>query len=150
MRLLSALLAIALTTLIATASLAFDKGALRQELSTYNDRYNEIVASHDLEAFLGLYNDAPLWIAPEKPPVVGLDVPAGTFGFIIENKGVFSHSFDQFFASDDGTQAVMIGSYDLDVDKVGISAKGTYLFVLERNRDDWKIVADMFNKYAAE
>ena len=63
---------------------------------------------------------------------------------------MFSHKFDQLFASDDNTQAVMIGSYDLDVEKAGVTAQGTYLFVMERDGDGWNIVADMFNQHAAE
>lgn len=150
MRLISSLMGFALATMIAIPAIASETPALQRELTAYNDRFNEIVADYDLEAFLALYNEAPLWIAPEKPPVVGLDVPAGTFGFIVENEGVFSHSFETFFASEDGTQAVMIGTYDLDVEKVSVKAQGTFLFVLERNDDGWDIVADMFNQHAAE
>lgn len=149
MRLPSSLLGFALAILTAQPSVADDSN-VEQELTAYNDQYNRIVAEYDLEAFLALYNDAPLWIAPEKPPVAGLDVPAGTFGFIVDNEGVFSHSFDEFFVSDDGTQAVMIGGYDLNVEKVGVAAQGTYLFVMERNGNDWTIVADMFNQHVAE
>ena len=149
MRLFSSLSGFALASLVALTAAAQDRD-MQQDLSAYNDRYNEIVAEYDLEAFLELYGDAPLWIAPGQPPVAGLDVPAGTFGFIIENEGVFSHSFDQFFASQDGTQAVMIGGYDLDVEKAGVTAQGTYLFVMERTGDGWRIVADMFNQHAVE
>lgn len=149
MRLPSSLLGFALATLTALP-LAADNSNIEQELTAYNDRYNEIIADYDLEAFLALYNDAPLWIAPENPPVAGLDVPTGTFSFIIENEGVFSHSFDRFFVSDDGTQAVMIGGYDLNVEKASVAAQGTYLFVMQRNGDGWDVVADMFNQHAAE
>ncbi|NIA71385.1 nuclear transport factor 2 family protein [Pelagibius litoralis] len=149
MRLLSSLSAIAFAALATTSSFA-ENSDIQQELTAYNDRFNEIVANYDLEAFLALYNDAPLWVAPEKPPVAGLDVPAGTFRFIVENEGVFSHSFDHFFVSDDGTQAVMIGDYDLNVEKVGVAAKGTYLFVLARNGTQWDIVVDMYNQHSAE
>lgn len=149
MRLPSSLLGFALVNLT-TLPLAADNTNIEQELTAYNDQYNEIVADYDLEAFLALYNDTPLWIAPEQPPVAGLDVPAGTFGFIIENEGVFSHSFDEFFVSDDGTQAVMIGGYDLKVAKAGVAAQGTYLFVMAREGDGWNIVADMFNQHTDE
>lgn len=150
MRLISSLMGFALATLISTSVFAADTDSVQQELTAYNDRFNEIVADYDLEAFLALYNDAPLWIAPESPPVAGLDVPAGTFGFIVENEGLFSHSFDDFRVSDDGTQAVMIGTYDLNVEKVGVAAQGTYLFVLERSGDEWDVVIDMYNQHAAE
>lgn len=150
MRLLSSLKGFALATLIAMPAVAADRAELKKELLAYNDTYNEIIATYDLEAFVALYNDAPLWIAPEKAPVVGLDVPRGTFGFIVENQGELVHSFEELVVSDDGTQAVMIGSYDLNVEKVGVAAQGTYLFVLARNDDRWDIVVDMFNQYAAE
>ncbi|MDW3180767.1 nuclear transport factor 2 family protein [Roseobacter sp.] len=139
----------ALAILTAVPSAAQDAG-IQQDLTAYNDRYNEIVAAYDLEAFLALYNDAPLWIAPETPPVAGLKVPAGAFGFIAENKGEFSHSFDHFFVSDDGSMAVMIGGYDADIEAAGVAAQGTYLFVMQRDDDGWAIVADMFNQHAAE
>lgn len=148
MRLLSYLSGFALATLIATPTFAIDESKIKQELTAYNDRYNEIAANYDLEAFLDLYNDSPLWIAPEKKPVAGREVPAGTFGFIVKNKGKFSHSFDNFFVSKDGTQAVMIGDYDLNVKKVGVKATGTYLLVLKKADDKWKIVADMYNQHA--
>lgn len=147
MRLLSSLSGIALATLIVMPAAATD---LQQEFTAYNDRYNEIITTNDLEAFIKLYNDEPLWIAPEKAPAAGLDVPRGTFGFIIQNEGKLTHSFDELIVSDDGTQAVMIGQYDLNVEKVGVAATGTYLFVLAREGDGWDIVVDMFNQHAAE
>lgn len=149
MRLLASLSGFALATLIAVPSAAQD-AEIHQDLTDYNSRFNEIAAAYDLEAFLALYNDAPLWIAPHSPPVAGLNVPAGAFGFIVENEGAFSHSFDHFFVSDDATQAVMIGGYDLNVETTGVTARGTYLFVMERSGDGWTIVADMFNQHAAE
>lgn len=121
---------------------------LYEEISAYNDRYNEIAASYDLSAFIELYNDTPLWIAPDVAPVEGLDVPRNTFGFIIENKGNLVHSFDHLEVSDDGSQAVMIGQYDAEIAAVGSKSTGTYLFVLKRDGDAWKIVVDMFNQHA--
>lgn len=44
----------------------------------------------------------------------------------------------------------MIGTYNLNIEAVGAQAIGTYLFVLERNGDEWDIVVDMFNQHAAE
>ena len=145
MRLLSSLSAFALAALTALP-VAAETADIQQELSTYNDRYNQIAADYDLEAFLALYGEDPLWIAPGKPAVAGLDVPAGAFGFITESEADFSHSFDRFFVSDDGTQAVMIGTYDMAAEKVGVTAQGTYLFVLQRDGEGWAIVAAMFNQ----
>lgn len=149
MRFLSSLSGFALATLIALPVDAQNTD-IQQDLSAYNDRYNEIIATYDLEAFLALYNDAPLWIAPDKPPVAGLDIPAGTFGFIIENEGRLAHSFDQLFTSDDGSQAVMIGTYNLDIAKVGVTGQGTYLFVMEREGEGWNIIVDMFNQHSTD
>ncbi|MBT8154670.1 nuclear transport factor 2 family protein [Epibacterium ulvae] len=149
MRLLSSLKGFALATLIATTVLAADDIRMA-EFEAYNDRYNEIIANYDLEAFMNLYNDSPLWIEPDKAPIAGLEVPGGTFGFIVQNEGALTHTFDELKISDDGSQAVMIGTYALDIEKVGAKAEGTYLFVLERNGDSWDIVVDMFNQHAAE
>jgi len=150
MRLHSSLSGIALTILTALPVFAASDSDLRAEFDAYNDTYNQIIETYDLEAFVALYNDAPLWIEPDKAPIAGLDVPRGTFGFIIENEGKLTHSFDELIVSDDGTQAVMIGEYGLDIAKVGAKATGTYLFVLERNGEGWDIVVDMFNRHTAE
>ena len=153
MRLISSMTAIALATLTftATPSLADSHAdSIKQELSAYNDAYNQIIETYDLEAFIGLYNDAPLWIAPKEAPVAGLDVPRGTFGFIIEKEGKLTHTFDELVVSDDGSQAVMIGTYDLNIEQVGAKATGTYLFVLEREGEGWNIVVDMFNEHVAK
>ncbi|MGC3940710.1 YybH family protein [Roseobacter sp. EG26] len=149
MRLHAPLIGLALATLAALPAMTMDTEA-RQAFTAYNDRFNEIAESYDLEAFLALYNKAPLWIAPAEQPVEGLDVPAGTFGFIVKNEGEFSHSFDHLFLSDDRTQAVMIGDYDLNVERADVAATGTYLFVLEKNGDGWEIVVDMYNQHQAE
>jgi len=121
---------------------------IKKELMAYNDNYNDLVANYDLEAFVGLYNESPLWIAPSVAVVAGLDVPRNTFQFITEKKGLLTHTFDHFYASDDGTQAVMIGQYDVNIEAVGKKATGTYLFVLEKDEGNWKIVVDMFNEHA--
>lgn len=126
-----------------------DTDRVERELKSYNDNYNELVANYDLESFVALYSDAPLWIAPTVAPVQGLDVPRNTFQFIIDNEGQLTHTFDEFFVSDDGTQAVMIGQYQANIEAVGAQSTGTYLFVLERADDNWKIVVDMFNEHKA-
>ena len=149
MTLFSSLKGFALATLIATPALAANDAQIA-EFEAYNDLYNEIIETYNLEAFIALYNDAPIWIDPAKAPVDGLDVPSGTFGFIVQNEGQLTHTFDELKISDDGSQAVMIGTYDLNIEAVGAQATGTYLFVLERNGDEWDIVVDMFNQHAAE
>ncbi len=67
--------------------------------------------------FVASYNDKPLWIAPKETPVGGLNVPRGTLGFIIKNRGNLTHTFDQLIVSDDGLEGVMIGTYDLIIQK---------------------------------
>lgn len=121
----------------------------QEDLVQYNQSYNQIVASYDMDGFLGLYADNPLWIAPTDTPVAGLDIPRNTFGFITEKKGVLTHSADHTFFSKDGSQAVLIGQYDIAIDAVGRKGSGTYLFVLQREGEDWKIVVDMFNEHKA-
>ena len=119
-------------------------------LISYNQDYNQIIANYDMDGFLGLYADNPLWIAPSEAPVAGLDVPRNTFGFIVDKKGTLTHSADHTFFSKDGSQAVLIGQYDIAIEAVGKTGTGTYLFVLEREGEDWKIVVDMFNEHKAK
>lgn len=123
--------------------------AQQEAFEAYNDSYNALVADHYLEAFVALYGESPLWIAPTAEPAAGLDVPRNTFQFIIDNEGSLTHTFDRLHVSDDGTQAVMIGTYEVAIEKVGAESSGTYLFVLEQEGDGWKIVVDMFNEHAA-
>lgn len=147
--LISALFLLAAVSSVFPALANDQEERVKEELSTYNDRYNVLVANYNLEAFLALYGDSPLWIAPTVEPVQGLDVPRNTFQFIIDQKGQLTHTFDEFRVSDDGSQAVMVGQYKADIESVGAHSKGTYLFVLERVNDRWKIVIDMFNEHAA-
>ncbi len=123
--------------------------SVEQELHQFNEQYNEIAAAYNIDAFLSLYVEKPLWIAPEKAPAQGLDVPKATFEFFSGNEGSLSHTVEYTFASEDGTQAVMVGQYDLKVEKLGVIASGTYQFVLARDGDSWKIVTDMYNQHAA-
>lgn len=120
-----------------------------QELAGLNDRFNEFAAEGDLEGILSLYADDALWIAPATPPVAGHDAPRETFKFLIDNDGSLTHSVDELFVSDDGTLAVMIGGADINVEKVGMKAKGTYLFVLRRSdAGNWQIETDMWHQHA--
>lgn len=119
----------------------------KADLVSYNAEYNKIAASYDMDAFLGLYSNNPLWIAPTKAPAAGLDVPRNTFGFLSAQKGILTHSADHTFFSKDGSQAVLIGRYDIAMNAVGVKADGTYLFVMQREGDGWKIIIDMFNEH---
>ncbi len=124
--------------------------AIHAELTAFNDQFNAIAASYDIDAFLALYVDEPLWIAPGKEPVTGLDVPRATFDFFASNNGSLTHTVDHSFTSDDGTQAILVGRYDLNVDSVGVKASGTYQFVLQKDSTEWKIVTDMYNQHEAQ
>lgn len=143
----SSLAVMLLLSLSASAIADSMKDRIKQELTEYNDAYNELFVNDDLEAFVALYSDAPLWIAPTTEPVKGLDVPRNTFQFIVDKEGDLVHTFDEFHVSEDGTQAVMIGQYKADIEAVGTHSTGTYLFVLERDEGLWKIVVDMFNEH---
>lgn len=119
----------------------------RLSLSTYNDRYNEIVQSYDIKAFLALYSNDPLWIAPNNPPVAGLDVPRNTLQFLADKAGVLTHTVEHVYTSNDGSQAVLIGQYDAVIDSINQKSSGTYLFVLARDGNEWDIIVDMFNSH---
>lgn len=150
MRLFLALAALAVFAPMVAASPALAEGpyeATFEELNALNDRFNEAAASYDLEAFLSLYDDETLWIAPATPPVAGHDAPSQTFQFLADNQGKLTHDVDKLFVSDDGTLAVMIGTADVLVESQGMDVEGTYLFVLERQDEGWKIVTDMWHQH---
>lgn len=120
---------------------------VRAELHAFNDRFNAYAEAYDVDGIVSLYDEKALWIAPKTPPVAGLETPRNTFSFLTENKGSITHSVDELIISDDGSQAVMIGGVEVLVEQAGMDFDGTYLFVLERDDEDWKIVADMFHQY---
>lgn len=136
---------------IALSTYANDKDdAVRDSLITFNETFNEHAANLDIEGLLSHYHKDAYWIAPETPPAKGRDgVPRQTVTFLSENNGLLSHTVDDLFISDDGTQAVMMGVTEASVEAAGFKLKGTYLYVLKRDsdQDPWIIVADMFNNY---
>lgn len=121
-----------------------------QELNAFNDKFNQAVAEKDMAGFLSLYSAEALWIAPASPPVEGHGEPRATLQMIIDNDGQLSHTVDKLIISDDGDQAVMIGSANVYVEKAGIDATGTYLFVLERKNQNWQIITDMWHQHAKQ
>lgn len=135
---------------VSSAVFGNDNNAVDKDLVTFNDQFNAIAADYDIDAFLALYAEKPLWIAPGKAPAVGLDVPRATFDFFASNKGSLTHTVDHSFTSEDGSQAILVGQYDLDVEKVGVKASGTYQFVLQKEGEQWKILTDMYNQHEAE
>lgn len=77
-------------------------------------------------------------------------MPQVTFEFFSKNGGSLTHTVDHTYVSADGTMAIMVGQYDLTVDKLEVVASGTYQFGLSRVDGEWKILTDMYNQHAAE
>lgn len=153
MRLTSALTTIAIVTsmtLPACAETAAQTAA-RSSLTGFNDRFNELAAAHDAAGLIALYHEDTFWIAPATRPAQGRDgVPRQTINFMSENKGALSHTIEDLFISDDGTQAVMKGVTRAAVESQGFQLEGSYIYVLERENEEapWQIVLDMFSNYA--
>ncbi|WP_299726524.1 nuclear transport factor 2 family protein [uncultured Tateyamaria sp.] len=125
----------------------------RESLTAFNERFNELAATHDAAGLIDLYHEEAYWIAPATRPAQGRDgVPRQTITFMAENKGELSHTIEDLFISDDGTQAVMKGVTRAAVESQGFQLEGTYIYVLERENENapWRIVLDMFSNYAVE
>ena len=76
--------------------------------------------------------------------------PRKVFTMLTEHNGSLHHTVDTLIVADDGSQAVMIGGVKASLGDAGPAFDGTYLFVLERRGDGWKIVADMFHQYGGK
>lgn len=155
MRLISALSTIAVIASLAMPALAETQAQAdaRESLIAFNDRFNELAATHDAEGLIALYDEDALWIAPATPPAQGRDgVPRQTITFMSENQGELSHTVEGMFISDDGTLAVMTGVTRAAVESQGFQLEGSYVYVLERESEDapWQIVLDMFSHYATD
>lgn len=120
---------------------------VEKELIAFNDRFNEVVAKRDMEGFLSLYSENVWWIAPATPPVVGLGEPRSTFQFIIDSNGELTHTIDKLSISEDGSQAVMIGTAFVKIAKANMDLNGTYLFVMKKENGVWKIQTDMWHQH---
>mgnify|MGYP005987376497 FL=1 len=155
MRLTSALSTSALVASLALPVIAETQAQsqARESLIAFNDRFNELAATHDAAGLIALYDEDAFWIAPATPPAQGRDgVPRQTINFMSENKGELSHTIEDLFISDDGTQAVMKGITRALVESQSFQLEGSYVYVLERENvdDEWQIVLDMFSNYATE
>lgn len=148
MRILSTLAAFSLSATVAFAD--GHQADIEADLNAWNDRFNELAASWDLEGIVALYDEDALWIAPKSRPAPGPETARQTFSFAVENKGSLVHTVDELIISDDGSQAVMIGDAIVKVETQGLDFTGTYLFVLEREDDTWLIQTDMFNQHIDE
>ena len=148
MRLTSALSTSALVASLALPVIAETQAQsqARESLIAFNDRFNELAATHDAAGLIALYDEDAFWIAPATPPAQGRDgVPRQTINFMSENKGELSHTIEDLFISDDGTQAVMKGITRALVESQGFQLEGSYVYVLERENEDdeWQIVLDL-------
>lgn len=119
-------------------------------LTAVNDQFNELAAASDAQGLVNLYADDTLWIEQGKPVSQGLDGPRQLFEFVTTNAGSVTHTIDHLFVSDDKTLAVMIGSVKAVIEKAGMDATGTYLFVLEPEDDGWEIVTDMWHQHVQQ
>ncbi|WP_298839442.1 nuclear transport factor 2 family protein [uncultured Roseobacter sp.] len=155
MRLISALSAIAVIFSLALPVIAETtaRDETRESLIAFNDRFNQLAASHDAAGLIALYDEDAFWIAPATRPSQGRDgVPRQTITFMSENNGRLSHTVEDLFISDDGRLAVMKGVTRASVESHGFQLEGSYIYVLERagESEPWRIVLDMFSNYAAE
>ncbi len=116
-------------------------------LNALNDQFNKAAADLDAKALVDLYAEHTLWIEQGKPVSRGLKGPRELFEFVTSNKGKVVHTIDHLFISKDETLAVMIGSVDAEIERVGLDATGTYLFVLRPEDDGWEIVTDMWHQH---
>lgn len=134
--------------LFASVALAEDiKTNAHSSLHALNDRFNQEAAAHNADGLTGLYAKNTLWIEQGKPVSQGLDGPRALFEFVAANKGDVTHTIDHLFVADDASLAVMIGSVDAKIEKVGMDATGTYLFVLKPEDDGWEIITDMWHQH---
>lgn len=140
-------LSIALVLAAVSLSVNSSTSNTTEEMRAFNDRFNSVVAERGIDDFISLYSQKALWIAPSTAPVEGQDEPRALIEFLTAKDGHLSHTIDTLFVSPDGTQAVMIGEADVEVEQVGMDANGTYLFVMEKEGDDWKIQTDMWHQY---
>lgn len=125
------------------------KSKIRGELVTFNDRFNTIAASHDLDGLIRLYAPDALFISPGKTPAPFEASARATFGFITANKGHLSHSVESITISEDGTLATLIGGAVIKVDEMDVDATGTYLFVMKRDAEgSWSIQTDMWHQHS--
>lgn len=119
-------------------------------LQAFNDRFNKSVIAGDAADLVDLYAKDTLWIEQGKPATQGLKEPRKLFEFVTSNKGKVTHTVDNLFVADDSSLAVMIGSVEAKVEKIGMDATGTYLFVLRPDGSTWKIVTDMWHQHTTK
>ena len=147
--------ALTLAVAITTAAHADDDTthAAYESVVGFNDSFNEYAATYNIEGLVALYDEDAYWIAPDAFPAQGRDgVPRQTITFMATNQGKLTHTIDDVFISDDGTQAVLVGVTAASVESQGFAFEGTYVYVLERENeaDPWQVVVDMYNNHPTE
>lgn len=144
---------LALTLATPAVFAAETQGETHRSLVDFNELFNAYAVSHDIEGLVSLYDQDAYWIAPDALPAKGRDgVPRQTITFMSENKADLSHTIEDLFISDDGTQAVMMGVTSGAVESADFQFEGTYVYVLQRSsaEEPWRVVLDMFNNHPAD
>lgn len=135
-----------LAVLAVTSTPAFAADAVA-ELNAVNDAFNKGIATQDVKGLLDLYGEEVMWIAPATPMNFnGLEEAEKLFNFMSGHNAEVTHDIDHLFVSDDESLAVMIGDVNAKVDALGIDGGGTYLYVLDKEDGEWKVIGDMWNQ----
>lgn len=135
-----------LAVLAATSTPVFAADAVA-DLNAVNDAFNAGIVAKDVSGLLDLYGSEVMWIAPGTPMNLnGLAEAEMLFNFVTSNNAEVTHDIDHLFVSDDETLAVMIGDVHAKIERMGIDGSGTYLYVLNKEDADWKIIGDMWNQ----
>lgn len=135
----------------AAASLPAFAEETMHDLDAVNDAFNAGIATQNVSGLMELYGEEVMWIAPGTPMTLkGREEAEKLFTFMTSHKAEVTHDLDHSFVSDDGTLAVMIGDVFAKAEAIGVDAAGTYLYVLNKEAGDWKIVADMWNQHTQE
>lgn len=110
-----------------------------------NDRFNRSVESKHVSSMLSLYSADVLWLPPNAPLQRGRGAAESNYAFLAEHSARLRHTVEHTIVSADGSQAVMIGAFMLEIDALSVADEGKYLLVVRHGEDGWKIVADMFS-----
>ncbi len=137
---------ITLAALVAVSGPALTQGAYA-DFNAVNEAFNAGMAAQDVKGLLELYGPEVMWIAPGTPMSLnGVDEAEKLFQFMTGHKAQVTHDIDHLFVSQDETLAVMIGDVTARVDALDIDGQGTYLYVLGKDAEGWKILGDMWNQ----
>lgn len=122
----------------------------RDDLESFNQRFNQIVSKYDADSFVKLYKTDSWLIAPEAKPSADPDELRKMIGFLSKKGYSMAHTIDRVLISEDLSQAILIGEAEATNDAHPARAVGTYLFVMQKVDSEWKIAIDMFNQYESK